>query len=147
MYMCITESFCCTPKTLCQLYFNKIYVFFFKKICLPVQRTWVWFLVREDPTCHRAATLTMYCATTTEPAFESPRFATKEATAMRSLCTTMKSTPCLLQLEKAHRQQWRPSTIKCIHLLKKERKAAWAILALLRTEKHKHRSSILDNAF
>jgi len=31
---------------------------------------------------------------------------------MRSLCTATKSSPHLTQLEKAHRQQWRPNTIK-----------------------------------
>ena len=25
------------------------------RFCLPVQETWVWSLVREDPTCHKAA--------------------------------------------------------------------------------------------
>ena len=36
----------------------------------------------------------------------------REATAMRSQCTAMKSGPCCLQPEKACMQQWRPSAVK-----------------------------------
>ena len=61
------------------------------------------------------------CATTTEPVLwcpqaahaeastpYSPRSTTGEATAMRSLCTPMKTSPRTLQLEKACMQQQRP---------------------------------------
>ena len=68
------------------------------RICLPVQGTWVWALVLEDsaccgatkPLCHNywACSLWSLCS------------ATREATAIRSLCT-MKSSPHSLQLEKA----------------------------------------------
>ena len=37
---------------------------------------------------------------------------TREATAMRSPCTTTKSTPCSPQLEKARAQQRRPNAAK-----------------------------------
>ena len=37
---------------------------------------------------------------------------TREASAMRSPCTTMKSSPCPLQVEKAHAYQQRPSMAK-----------------------------------
>ena len=36
----------------------------------------------------------------------------RKATAVRSQCHSMKSNPCLLQLEKAGKPQWRPSTTK-----------------------------------
>ena len=46
------------------------------------------------------------------PRAQSPCSATREATAMRSLGTTTKSSPRSLQLEKAHAQQQRPHTAK-----------------------------------
>ena len=70
------------------------------RIRLPMQGTWVWALVREDSTCH-GATKPMrhnYWACALEPASHnywspcaySPCSATREATAMRSPCTTTK---------------------------------------------------------
>ena len=56
------------------------------RIHLPMQRTQVQSLAREDPTCHRALSL---CATTTEAyTFQRPCSAAREATVTRSLCTT-----------------------------------------------------------
>ena len=99
------------------------------RICLPMQGTRVWTLVREDPTCYRA-TKPMSCnywACTLEPkkhnywarvpqllkpACPEPCYATRKATAMRSMHTTMKSSSRSLQLEKAHVQQWRPNAAK-----------------------------------
>ena len=99
------------------------------RIRLPVQGTWVRALVREHPTC-RGATKPVcynYRACSLEPMSHNcwacalepvshnywacvsqllkpmclePCSATAEATAMRSLCTAMKSSACLLQLEK-----------------------------------------------
>ena len=96
----------------------------------PIQGTWVRALVWEDPTC-RGATKPMrhnYWACTLEPAshnywdrmpqpLKPARLETmlrnkREATAMRSLCTATKSSPCLPQLEKACVQQRRPNTDK-----------------------------------
>ena len=68
-------------------------------------------------------------ATTTEPACcnywspcaQSPCSTTREATAMRSLCTATKSSPCSPQLEKAHAQQRTPNTAKKEKKKKKQR--------------------------
>ena len=43
---------------------------------------------------------------------QSPGATTGEAMSVRSLCTATKSSPCLLQLHKACKQQWRTSTGK-----------------------------------
>ena len=52
-------------------------------------------------------------ATTTEACAPRARaLQQKEATAMRSPCTTTKSSPCSLQLEKARTRQRRPNTVK-----------------------------------
>ena len=45
---------------------------------------------------------------------------TREATVMRSLGTARKSSPCLLQLEKAHAKQQRPSAVKNKYINVKE---------------------------
>ena len=99
------------------------------RIHLPMQGTWVQSLVWEDPTWH-GATKPMchnYWVCALEPVSHSywahvPQLlkpvclglcsTTREATAMRSLCTTTKSSPCSPQLEKACVQQWRPNTTK-----------------------------------
>ena len=99
------------------------------RIRLPMQRTRVPSLVREDPTC-RVATGPMchnYWACVLEPASHNywacvpqllkparlePVLATREATAMRSPCTATKSSPCSMELEKARAQQRRPNTTK-----------------------------------
>lgn len=67
------------------------------------------------------------CATTAESALQSPgatategraprspRCATREAPATRSLCPETESCSRSLQLEKGHTHQWRPSTAKNI---------------------------------
>ena len=77
------------------------------RVCLPVQGTRSWSLVQES-----------LCATTTESACRSYWSlctyslcsTTREATTMRTLCTEVKSSPRLPQLDKTHTQQWRPST-------------------------------------
>ena len=95
------------------------------RICLPMQRT------RFDPWSGKiphASEQLSPCATATEPPcynYWSPCAATtearvprarapqqKEATAMRSPCTAMKSSSRSPQLEKARVQQQRPSTAK-----------------------------------
>ena len=98
------------------------------RICLTMQGTWVWAMVREDPTC-RGATKPVrhnYWACALEPASHnywacaleaashnywssctySPCSATREATAVRSPRTATESSPHSQQLEKAHVQQW-----------------------------------------
>ena len=86
------------------------------RICLPVQGTRVRALVRKIP--HAMEQLSPR-ATTTEPTchnYWSPYAwspcSKRKATAMRSPCTTMKSSPCSPQLEKAHAQQRRPNAAK-----------------------------------
>ena len=92
------------------------------RIHLPLQGTRVRALVREDPTC-RGATKPMrhnYWAYALEPVSHnywspcaySPCSTTREASAMRSPRTAMKSSPCSLQLEKACVRQRRPNTAK-----------------------------------
>ena len=87
------------------------------RICLPMQGTWVWSLVLEDPTFWGATDPVghNYWALTLEPtscSYWSPCAwslcsATREASAVRSLCTATESRPHSPQLEK-----WRPSTVK-----------------------------------
>ena len=99
------------------------------RIHLPMQGTQVRSLVQKDPTC-RGATKPVchnYQACALEPASHNywtrvpqllkpthlePVSATREATAVRSLRTSTKSSPCSLQLEKARVQQQRPNTAK-----------------------------------
>ena len=88
------------------------------RIRLPMQGTWVRALVQEDPTCcgatkPREPQLLSPCATTTEahmPTAHAPQ--QREATAMRSLRTTVKSSPRSPQPEKARTQQRRPNAAK-----------------------------------
>ena len=47
-----------------------------------------------------------------KPTHLEPALHSKGGPEMRSLCTTTKSSPRLLQIEKAHAKQWRPSTAK-----------------------------------
>ena len=54
------------------------------------------------------------CYNDWSPCTSNSRSATREATAMRSLCIATENSPCSLQLEKAHVQQWRASTAKNI---------------------------------
>ena len=94
------------------------------RILLPRQGTWVRALVLEDPTCHRATKPVRheYWASTLEPVSHKywahvpqllkPMRLEPVLCNKRSPCTTMKSMPCLLQLEKACAQQRRPNTEK-----------------------------------
>ena len=80
------------------------------RICLPVQGTRVRALVWEDPTC-RGATGSVshnYWACMSGSLCST----TREAATVRGPCTTMKSGPCLPQLEKALAQKRRPNTAK-----------------------------------
>ena len=99
------------------------------RIHLPVQRTWVSTLVQEDPTwqgasepmCHN------YWAHTLEPTGCSygacspqywsfctpePKGQNKRSHVSEKLCTAVKSSLCLPQLEKACKQQRRTSRAK-----------------------------------
>ena len=69
------------------------------RIPLPVQATRVRALVREDPTCRGATKPVRH--NYWSPHAWSPCSATREATAMRSPCTAMKSSLHSLQLEKS----------------------------------------------
>ena len=92
------------------------------RIHLPMQGTQVRALVREDLTCHGATKPGHhnYWACAPQPTCHnywslctySPCSATREATAMRSLHTTTKSSPHSTQLEKARVQQQRPNTAR-----------------------------------
>ena len=100
------------------------------RICLPIQGTQVQSLVQEDPTCHGATKPVRhnYWACTLEPPHHnywslrtlgptcrqllSPCSATRGTTAIRSLCTATKNSPCSPQLEKVCAQQWRPNSAK-----------------------------------
>ena len=71
------------------------------RIHLPMQGTWVWPLVWEDPTCH-GATKPMCCdylAHGLEPVLHNER-------------SQLESSSFSLQLEKACLQQWRPRAAK-----------------------------------
>ena len=91
------------------------------RIRLPMQGTQVRALVWEDPTCcgatnpvrhnYRACTLELESHNYWSPCTESACSATREATAVRSLCTATKSSPRSPQLEKAPAQQ-RPNAAK-----------------------------------
>ena len=72
------------------------------RICLPMQKTWVWSLLWKDSTCWRA---TEPVHTTTDLELQSPCSATREA-------ATTRSSPCSSHLEKACIQQRRPSRAK-----------------------------------
>ena len=84
--------------------------------------TWIQYLTREDSTCLRATKPEQLSPSiratrlTLEPASHNywacAESLWREATAMKSLHTTTKSSPHSLQLEKAHVQQGRPSTAK-----------------------------------
>ena len=97
------------------------------RIGLSMQGTPIWSLVQKDCTCLGATKPRgpSYWADALDPRSRNYQAhglqllklsllepSTREATAMRSLCTTTKSSPCSLPLEKAHVQQWRPSTAK-----------------------------------
>ena len=108
------------------------------RICLPMQGTRVRALIQEDPTCRGATKpvlnlcsracepqLLSLCSTARKPQLLSPRATTtearaprahapqqREATAMRSPCTTMKSSPLSPQLEKACAWQRRHNAAK-----------------------------------
>ena len=99
------------------------------RIRLPMQGTRVWALVQEDPTCRGATKLVChnYCSCALEPPSHNywthvpqllkptclePVLRNKRSHPVRSPRATMKSSPCLLQLEKAHAQQWRPNSAK-----------------------------------
>ena len=106
------------------------------RIHQPMQGTQVWSLVQGDFTCHGATKL-MHLnwwrlfwgpwSTATEPVHHNywacmlqlqkpvhlePVFCKREATAMRSSCTEMKSNSHSPQQDKACLQQQRPSTTK-----------------------------------
>ena len=81
-----------------------------KRICLPVQETWVWFLIWEDPSAEQPSlsaitvepVLQSPCATTTQARSLYSPCSTREATQWEALTLQLESSPCSPQLEKAH---------------------------------------------
>ena len=110
------------------------------RICLPVQRTWVQSLVREDPTCHGATKpqlLSLHSRATShnywssraielmccnywahalqllKPTHLEPMLHNKGSHRNeKPICTATKSSPCSPQLEKVLAQQRRPNAAK-----------------------------------
>ena len=97
------------------------------RISLSMQGTWVLFLVLEDSICSKAIkpvpqNLTPWAASTEgqEPQLVKLRDLEPMLCNKRSHCTLqLKNSPQLLQLEKVHAQQRRPSTAinKCVCVL------------------------------
>ena len=84
-------------------------------ISLPMQGKWIWSLVQEDPTCNevqvpQVLSLSSMRSATTETLKVQSLCFTRQDTAVRSLCTTIKSSPSSLQLEESQTKQWRHST-------------------------------------
>ena len=75
------------------------------RIRLPMQGTRVWALVREDPSCRRATKPISHNYWACMPQLLKPTRLEPVLLNKRSHHT--KSSPRLLQLEKAHVQQWR----------------------------------------
>ena len=87
------------------------------RIHLPVQETQVGSLVWEDCTCHGATKCTSHnywSPCTLEPVLRNNRSYCNGARALK-----LESSPCLLQLEKAHAKQWRLSTANIKKIIKK----------------------------
>ena len=76
------------------------------------------------------------CTTISEPALQSYRSATREATMVRSLCATVKSSPGSPQLEKAREQLQRPSAVK--NILNQILKNKWIFDTTNRDDSQKH---------
>ena len=101
-------------------------------ICLPMQETHVWSLGREDPTCCGATkprhpnygspctlgSMTHSCWALMQPPLKPmcPHVCLcpqqKELQLQEAHTPQLESILCSLQLEKAHRQQWRPAQSK-----------------------------------
>ena len=78
------------------------------RICLSRQGTWVWSLVQEDSTCHRATKAQgpqALGAMHLQPMLCNERSQQHQ----RSPHSTAKTSPHSLHLEKGHAQSWRPS--------------------------------------
>ena len=98
-----------------------------ERIHLPLQETWVWSLIWEDPTYLEQLSL---CTTNTEPVSQSLGALTTEACGpwspqqekslqWEAQAPQLESGPRSLQLEKASAQQWRPNAAKNAFNLKK----------------------------
>ena len=76
---------------------------------LPMQGTWVWSCSGKIP---HAVKQLCPCATAAEPVLQSPQATTTESAWYNycGLCSATKSSPCSLQLEKAHTKQQRSNT-------------------------------------
>ena len=96
-----------------------------ERIHLPMQKTWVWFLVWEDSTCCRATKpmCRNYWACAREsgkprshscwnPCILESMLCNKRSHCNEKSVHCKKSSPCSPQLEKAFMQQGRPSTAK-----------------------------------
>ena len=93
------------------------------KIHLPVQETWVWSLVWEDPTCCRATNPMChnYWADALEPARHNYRAHTRQL--LKPVCSRAHAQPEKKPLEGEPRaRQQRPSTAKTKNVLKKKKR-------------------------
>ena len=81
-------------------------------IYLPMQGTWVPSLVREDPSSLDATRpMNHNWARVLQPLKPAQHPLQQEKPPQWEACTPqLESSPCSLQLEKAHVQQWRPNT-------------------------------------
>ena len=103
-------QFFCEPETALKKYNSTSLVTQWMRIQLPMQGTWVQSLVRGDSTCYRETKPMCHnywaCVLQLLKLLPATCALQREATAMRSRCTTTKSSHCSPQLEKACMQQW-----------------------------------------
>ena len=101
-----------------------------------MQGTWVWFLVQEDPTYHRATKprkpqlLSPYTTPTKTPAPRAHALQQKKLLQWEACAPKLENRPCFLQLEKAHIQQQRPSATKNKQIKSRGKKKKLALLWL-----------------
>ena len=81
---------CFTPNLLVEMFNQTLLLVQRLRIHPPMQGTWVWSLIQEDPTRHG---VTEPMSTTTEPSLWSTGFVTGEAAALRSLRLHLSRSP------------------------------------------------------
>ena len=80
------------------------------RICLSMQGTWVWSLVREDSTCCWATKPMCHNYWVHMPTAHAPQ--REKPPQWETHAPQLERSPCLPQLEKACTQQWKSSTTK-----------------------------------
>ena len=88
------------------------------RFCLLMKGTRVWSLAQEDPTCLGAAKPIGHNYGSGTPKAHAQQW--EKPPQWEAWALQLESSPHSPQLEKAHRQQWRPSTAK-----KKKKKRHW----------------------